>query len=85
MKFGVVAKHRATWPVGLLCEALGLSRSGFSAWMRRPMSARAQRDVVLSPVVRTSCVLSAQTYGVRRVQRDVLAAGMCAASITLLG
>ena len=39
------------------------------------MSAHAQRDVVLSPVVRTSCVLSARTYGARRVRRDVLAAG----------
>jgi transposase-like protein len=29
MKFGVVAKHRGIWPVRWLCEALGVSRSGF--------------------------------------------------------
>ena len=33
MKFGFVAKHRGVWPVGWLCEALGVSRSGFHAWL----------------------------------------------------
>lgn len=28
MKFGFVAKHRGVWPVNLMCEALGVSRSG---------------------------------------------------------
>ena len=26
MKFGFVAKHRGSWPVLMLCEALGVSR-----------------------------------------------------------
>ena len=30
MIFGFVAKHRGIWPVAFLCEALGVSRSGFS-------------------------------------------------------
>ena len=29
MIFGFVAKHRGIWPVAVLCEALGVSRSGF--------------------------------------------------------
>lgn len=36
MKFGFVAKHRGVWPVGLMCEALGVSRGGFYAWVTRP-------------------------------------------------
>ena len=28
MKFGFIVKHRDTWPVGILCDALGVSRSG---------------------------------------------------------
>ena len=34
--FGLVAKHRGTWPVRWLCAALGVSRSGFHSWLARP-------------------------------------------------
>ena len=30
MIFGFVAKHRGIWPVAFLCEALGVSRSGYT-------------------------------------------------------
>lgn len=30
IKFGFVAKHRGIWPVNLICEARGVSRSGLS-------------------------------------------------------
>jgi hypothetical protein len=29
MKFVFIAKHRTIWPVAWLCEAMGVSRSGF--------------------------------------------------------
>jgi len=29
MNFGFIAKHRGIWPSRWLCEALGVSRSGF--------------------------------------------------------
>ena len=35
MKFGSIAKHRSVSPVARLCEALGVSRSGFHAWLKR--------------------------------------------------
>jgi putative transposase len=35
MKFGFIAKHRGIWPVAWLCPALGVSRSGFHAWLGR--------------------------------------------------
>lgn len=75
MKFGFVAKHRGIWPVEWLCEALGVSRSGFYAWRERPLSERARTDAVLSVEIRTSFLGSDRTYGARRVWPDVLAAG----------
>ena len=35
MMFSFIAKHRGIWAVAVLCEALGVSRSGFYAWLRR--------------------------------------------------
>ena len=75
MKFGFVAKHRGTWPVRWLCEALGVSRSGFHGWLTRPRSARARSDEELTTKVRASFVASSRTYGARRIWHDVLADG----------
>ncbi len=75
MKFGFVAKHRGIWPVRWLCEALGVSRSGFHAWLSRSPSARARSDEVLGAKVRDSFVGSDRTYGARRVWHDMLAEG----------
>lgn len=75
MKFEFVAKHRVAWPVNLMCEALGVSRSGFYAWLVRPRSRRSLDDEALAAKVRQSFVGSDRTYGARRVWHDVLALG----------
>jgi putative transposase len=75
MKFGSIAKHRSVSPVARLCEALGVSRSGFHAWLKRGPCARSREDEAITPAVRASFVASARTYGARRIWRDVLEAG----------
>ena len=75
MKFGFIAKHRGVWPVSWICEALGVSRSGFHAWLGRTPSARARSDEMLGARVRASFIASYRTYGARRVWHDVLAEG----------
>ncbi len=75
MKFEFVAKHRGAWPVNLMCEALGVSRSGFYAWRSRPRSRRSLDDEVLGAQVRSSFIGSDRTYGARRVWHDVLEFG----------
>jgi putative transposase len=75
VRFGFVAKHRGAWPVNLMCEALGVSRSGYYAWLSRPRSQRSLEDEQLSAHVRHSFIGSDRTYGARRVWHDVLALG----------
>lgn len=75
MKFGFVATHRGIWPVDVLCEALGVSRSGFYAWRTRPPSVRAQTDAAILVTIRSSFLLSDRTYGARRMIDDVRDAG----------
>ena len=67
MMFSFIAKHRGIWPVRMICEALGVSRSGFYEWLTPPRSARAIRDDVLTSEVRKSFLDSGRTYGARRV------------------
>ena len=76
MKFSFVAKHRVIWPAGWLCEALGVSRGGFYAWLTRPRSARARSNEELGAKVRASFLASDRTYGARRVWHDMLADGV---------
>jgi hypothetical protein len=45
VKFAFIAKHRGIWSAGWLCEALGVSRGGFYAWLlTRPRSQRSRSD-----------------------------------------
>ncbi|WP_428928012.1 IS3 family transposase [Marinibacterium sp. SX1] len=73
--FWFVAKHRGVWPVSWMCDALGVSRSGFHAWLTRPRSNRSIRDEELSLAIRASFLRSDRTYGARRVWHDLLEEG----------
>ena len=76
VKFAFIAKHRGIWPADWLCEALGVSRGGFYAWLTRPRSERSRSDEELGAKVRASFLASDRTYGARRVWHDLLAEGV---------
>ena len=76
MRFIFIAKHRGVWPVAWMCGALGVSRSGFHAWLNRAPSQRARDDEVIGARVKTSHITSYRTYGARRVWHDLLAEGI---------
>ena len=67
--FRFVAAEKANYPVSLLCRMLGVSRSGFHAWQRRPPSQRELADAWLLERIREIHSESRQTYGARRVHR----------------
>ena len=55
----------------MMCQALGVSASGYYAWCRRPESAHAQRDRRLTALVRASFDASKQRYGSPRIHEDL--------------
>lgn len=76
MKLGFVVKHRWAWSVDLMCEALGVWRDGFYAWLARPRSWRSLDDEKLGAQMHQSVGLSDSTYGGGRVWRGVLEQGL---------
>ncbi|GGJ45523.1 hypothetical protein [Neoroseomonas lacus] len=47
-----IRDHVADFPIRVMCEALGVSRSGYYAWASRDESARAAADQVLAAEIR---------------------------------
>ena len=76
MKFEFVAKRRGVWPAAVICGALGVSHSGFYAWLNRPRSQCSLTHESIGKQVKQSFLDSDRTYGARRVWRDVLASGV---------
>jgi putative transposase len=65
--FRFIAAEKANHSISLMCRLLGVSRSGFHAWERRPPSDRALADAWLIERIRRIHRESRRTYGARRV------------------
>lgn len=71
MKYGFIAKHRAMWPVRVMCRVLEVSPSGFYEWQGRNPSKRSVESEKLIGLIRQSFCASDGTYGSRRIWRDL--------------
>jgi len=67
---------RLTYPVPLLCRVLEVSRSGYYAWLIRPLSKRAQEEGRLDVEIKAAHTRTRQTCGPERLQRDLQAHGV---------
>ena len=74
--FRFIAAEKATFPISLLCRVLGVSRSGFQAWQRRPPSERALADASLTERIRQIHKHSRRTYGSPRVHAELRRQGI---------
>jgi putative transposase len=55
--------HQATFPVRVMSRLLGVSASGFYAWLQRPLSARAVADIRLTAKIHAIHRRSGESYG----------------------
>ena len=75
MSYGFIRDHVAVFPVAILCEVLGVSRSGYYDWARRPESRQAAADRVLAAEIRATHADSRGRYGSPRVHAALRAQG----------
>jgi hypothetical protein len=71
MKYRLIGAEKAQHPVSLLCEVLGVSRSGFHAWLVRQPSKRWLSDVRLAELIHQVHAESDGTYGSPRVHAEL--------------
>jgi putative transposase len=64
------------FPIATQCRVLGVSPSGYYAWIERPPSARAQADEVLLEQIRAIHAWSRGTYGARRIRIELREQGI---------
>ncbi len=60
-----------------MCRLLGVSTSGYYAWVKRPPSARAASDAALSAQIRAIHARSRGTYGAPRIHAELREEGVC--------
>lgn len=67
MKFRFIQQERRWFSLGSLCKAMGVSRGGFWAWVRRKASRRKRGDAVLLSEIRKIHKGKRRVYGSPRV------------------
>lgn len=74
-KYAFIKVHRNEFDTAIMCRILEVSRSGFYAWLRKPLSDRAREDQRLLRLIRASYAASHGVYGAPRVFLDLREAG----------
>jgi transposase InsO family protein len=76
VKFAFIAAREVAFPVSGMCRVLGVTKSGFYAWAKRPKPARAKRDAQLAAEVAAVHKRSRNAYGSPRVHAELKARGV---------
>jgi putative transposase len=68
MKYEFVAGHEQEYSVKRMCKVLGVKRSGYYAWKRRPVSPREQSNAELLAKVSEAFERNRKLYGSQRIR-----------------
>ena len=66
-----IEAHSDEFSIKSMCDALGVARAGYYAWLDHPVSDRAQEDARLLKLIRTSFTASHGIYGAPRIFLDL--------------
>ncbi len=66
-----IAAEKANYPISLMSRMLGVNRSAFHVWERRPPSQRALEDAFLTERIREIHRVARGVYGARRIHAEL--------------
>lgn len=69
--FRFIEAEKANFPIKVMCQVLEVSKAGFYAWRKRPLSQRAQQDVLILDKIRCIHKESRETYGSPRIHFEL--------------
>lgn len=69
-------QHEAEFPIGVMCEVFSISRSGYYAWLKRPVSYRQQANNELREQIRTVHHENRGVYGSPRIHQALQQQGI---------
>lgn len=69
--YRIISAERASFPVSVMCEVLGVSRSGYHGWESRAPSNRTLSDAWLTSRIKEIHEQARGVYGSRRVQAEL--------------
>jgi putative transposase len=73
--YGFIKAHSHEYDIKTMCRVLDVARAGYYAWLRKPLSDRANEDARLLRLIRTSYNASHGVYGSTRIFLDLREAG----------
>ena len=76
MKYQFIAAHVQEFKITVMCRVLGVSRSGYYAWGKRPTSARKMADQSLTEKIEVIHQKSRRTYGSISIQKELAKNGI---------
>ena len=71
MKYAFIRAHRGEFGVRAMCRVLRVHFSGFYAWLKEPLSQRAQEDARQTELIRQAWAESGKVYGYRKLTDDL--------------
>ena len=71
MKYAFIRAHQAEFGVRAMCRVLRVHFSGFYAWLKEPLSRRAQDDARQTDLIRQAWSESGKVYGYRKLADDL--------------
>lgn len=75
VKYAFIKAHRSEFDTAVMCRLLDVSRSGFYAWLQKPLSDRALEDQRLLGLIRAAYTASHGVYGAPRIFLDLREVG----------
>ncbi len=76
MRYAVIKAMRLTYPIPILCRVLGVSKSGYYAWLNRKPSRHAIEEVRPEIEIKAAHIRTRGTFGPERLQRYLLSYGI---------